>query len=108
LRHRSCRPSTSDEPLRGGSAQDLTSRAIREPEHLILVRATHDLGCAGSATRRLVVHPVHTFTRSITVYDMYPDSWGPANQQPDNPHSHEALQASLDLRDNGGERPDDN
>jgi len=42
------------------------------------------------------------------VYDMYPDSWGPANHQPDNPHSHEALQASLDLRDNGGERPDDN
>ena len=41
------------------------------------------------------------------MYDMYPD-WGPANHQPENPHSREAVQASLDLRDNGGERPDDN
>ena len=45
------------------------------------------------------------------MYDMYPD-WGPAQHHPDNPRSHEnvqaALQASLDLRDNGGERPDDN
>ena len=42
---------------------------------------------------------------------MYPD-WGPANHNPDNPRSYEnlsqAVQASLDLRDNGGERPDDN
>jgi hypothetical protein len=52
------------------------------------------------------MHP--TQTRSSSVYDMYPDTWGPANHQPENPHSHEALQASLDLRDNGGERPDDN
>ena len=42
------------------------------------------------------------------MYDMYPDTWGPANHQPENPHSAEALQASLDLRDNGGRRPDDN
>jgi hypothetical protein len=45
------------------------------------------------------------------MYDMYPD-WGPASHHPDNPRSHEnvtaALQASLDLRDNGGQRPDDN
>jgi hypothetical protein len=41
------------------------------------------------------------------MYDMYPD-WGPASHQPENPHSHEAVQASLDLRDNGAERPDDN
>jgi hypothetical protein len=41
------------------------------------------------------------------MYDMYPD-WGPASHYPDNPRSHEAVQASLDLRDNGGERPDDN
>jgi hypothetical protein len=48
------------------------------------------------------------------VYDMYPD-WGPAKHreafeaahQPDDPHHHDAVQASLDLRDNGGERPDD-
>jgi hypothetical protein len=45
------------------------------------------------------------------MYDMYPD-WGPASHNPDNPRSHEnvrdAVQASLDLRDNGGELPDDN
>jgi hypothetical protein len=45
------------------------------------------------------------------MYDMYPE-WGPTSQavppwavQPDN---QAAVQASLDLRDNGGERPDDN
>src|ERR1700752_3163227 len=45
------------------------------------------------------------------MYDMSPD-WGPASPHPDNPRSHEnvqaAVQASLDLRDNGGQRPDDN
>ena len=45
------------------------------------------------------------------MYSMYPD-WGPANHNPDSPRSIEAttaaLQESLDLRDNGGERPDDN
>jgi len=45
------------------------------------------------------------------VYDMYPE-WGPSRHryEPDNDQS-EALagvQAGLDLRDNGGERPDDN
>jgi hypothetical protein len=47
-------------------------------------------------------------TRSSSVYDMYPDDWGPANHQPENPHSQQAIQASLDLRDNGGRLPDDN
>jgi hypothetical protein len=47
-------------------------------------------------------------TRSSSVYDMYPDDWGPANHEPENPHSQQAVQASLDLRDNGGQRPDDN
>jgi hypothetical protein len=42
------------------------------------------------------------------VYDMYPEDWGPATHQPDNPRSYEAIQASLDLRDHGGQRPDDN
>jgi hypothetical protein len=46
-------------------------------------------------------------TKEETVYDMYPD-WGPASNQPENPRSQEAIQASLDLRDNGGQRPDDN
>lgn len=45
------------------------------------------------------------------MYDMYPD-WGPAQHHPENPYSHEnvaaAVQRSLDLRDNGGQRPDDN
>ena len=48
------------------------------------------------------------------MYDMYPD-WGPTSQslpqwavQPESPRSHEAVQQSLDLRDNGGMRPDDN
>ncbi|WP_156887230.1 MULTISPECIES: hypothetical protein [Nocardioides] len=45
------------------------------------------------------------------MYDLYPD-WGPASHNPENPRSIEAtnaaLQASLDLRDNGGQRPDDN
>jgi len=71
---------------------------------------------AGSATWRLVTDTRHhPMTRSSSVYDMYPD-WGPAKNraafeaavQPDNTRSHEAVQASLDLRDNGGQRPDDN
>jgi hypothetical protein len=41
------------------------------------------------------------------MYDMYPE-WGPAQHDPDHPMHSGALQASLDLRDNGGERPDDN
>ena len=45
------------------------------------------------------------------MYDKYPD-WGPSQHNPDNPRSQEnvnaALQESLDLRDNGGQRPDDN
>ena len=41
------------------------------------------------------------------MYEMYPD-WGPARTNPDNPANQAALQASLDLRDNGGQRPDDN
>ena len=41
------------------------------------------------------------------MYDMYPD-WGPAHHRPENPGSPEAGQASLDPRDHGDERPDDN
>jgi hypothetical protein len=41
------------------------------------------------------------------MYDMYPD-WGPSRHNPENPSSREAVQAAIDLRDNGGERPDDN
>jgi hypothetical protein len=46
-----------------------------------------------------------------TMYDMYPE-WGPAAHDEDHPahSSHWAtpVQESMDLRDNGGERPDDN
>ena len=46
------------------------------------------------------------------MYDLYPDSWGPAAHDPENPRSAEntaaALQTALDLRDKGGLSPDDN
>ena len=44
------------------------------------------------------------------MYDMYPE-WGPAKHRTDDSgqsHQMAALQTALDLRDNGGERPDDN
>jgi hypothetical protein len=43
------------------------------------------------------------------MYDMYPE-WGPAAHDPEHPlnFTYAALQASLDLRDNGGLRPEDN
>lgn len=40
------------------------------------------------------------------MYDMYPD-WGPSKPE-QNDAATEALQTALDLRDNGGQRPDDN
>jgi len=56
-------------------------------------------------------HP-RTTTEEIEMYDLYPDSWGPAAHDPENPRSAEnvtvALQTALDLRDNGAQRPDDN
>nr|WP_297414979.1 hypothetical protein [uncultured Nocardioides sp.] len=43
------------------------------------------------------------------MYDMYPE-WGPSRHYDDNGTQTEnaAVQAGLDLRDNGGQRPDDN
>ncbi len=46
------------------------------------------------------------------MYEMYPE-WGPAKNDPDHPMSSVgsasgAVQTSLDLRDHGGPRPDDN
>ncbi|MCW2812964.1 MAG: hypothetical protein JWN84_419 [Nocardioides sp.] len=42
------------------------------------------------------------------MYDMYPE-WGPAkNRQDDDASGAGPVQAALDLRDNGGQRPDDN
>ncbi|WP_281390772.1 hypothetical protein [Nocardioides mesophilus] len=40
------------------------------------------------------------------MYDMYPE-WGPARHDPEG-GTYSALQQALDLRDNGGQRPDDN
>jgi hypothetical protein len=57
---------------------------------------------------RLRIDYPHTWiTREEAMYDMYPE-WGPASHNPENPRSYEAVQQSLDLRDNGGQRPDDN
>ena len=41
------------------------------------------------------------------MYDMYPE-WGPSRHEYAQTASEQALQAALDLRDNGGQRPDDN
>jgi len=42
------------------------------------------------------------------MYDMYPE-WGPAhNREQDNDSALQSVQSGLDLRDNGGQRPDDN
>ena len=41
------------------------------------------------------------------MYDMYPE-WGPHRHHEADAATEAALQAALDLRDNGGERPDDN
>ncbi len=44
------------------------------------------------------------------MYDMYPE-WGPSRHRDDSREGADALagvQAGLDLRDNGGQRPDDN
>ena len=42
------------------------------------------------------------------MYDMYPD-WGPARHRDyDTEAARQSVQSGLDLRDNGGQRPDDN
>jgi hypothetical protein len=41
------------------------------------------------------------------MYDMYPE-WGPGRHREDNEEALAGVQAGLDLRDNGGQRPDDN
>ena len=42
------------------------------------------------------------------MYDMYPE-WGPArNRDQDTDSALQSVQSGLDLRDNGGQRPDDN
>jgi hypothetical protein len=43
------------------------------------------------------------------MYDMYPE-WGPSRhrESEDNAPALQSVQSGLDLRDNGGQRPDDN
>ena len=42
------------------------------------------------------------------MYEMYPE-WGPARHRLDEPTGLlDSVQTGLDLRDNGGQRPDDN
>ena len=121
-------------PRRGGSAlhgfsprSHRTSRSRRprdaDPSLNSVIRSSQAPSLVRSTSRNVPVagrprpSPTHHRLRPIhsrgarPMYDMYPD-WGPASHNPENPHSHEnataALQASLDLRDNGGQRPDDN
>ena len=42
------------------------------------------------------------------MYEMHLTEWGPARHNPEHPHSTQALQAFLDLRDAESQRPDDN
>ena len=56
-------------------------------------------------------HPTTTRSEAITVYDMYPE-WGPTARDTEHP-AHPAreskpVQESIDRRENGGQRPDDN
>jgi hypothetical protein len=39
------------------------------------------------------------------MYDMYPE-WGPSQHR--DTEAQQAVQAAMDMRDNGGQRPDDN
>jgi hypothetical protein len=54
-------------------------------------------------------HSQHHDFQEHTMYDMYPE-WGPSRHYGDATAQggSEAVQAGLDLRDNGGQRPDDN
>ena len=41
------------------------------------------------------------------MYDMYPE-WGPSRHRDQDDDARGSVQTALDLRDNGGQRPDDN
>ncbi len=43
-----------------------------------------------------------------TMYEMYPTEWAPGHHSSESRETARALQVAIDLRDNGGERPDDN
>lgn len=42
------------------------------------------------------------------MYELNPADWGPGRHNPQNPHSHHAVQLAVDLRDASDQRPDDN
>ncbi len=43
------------------------------------------------------------------MYEMYPSDWGPSRHRDAGYESgQDAVQTAMDLRDNGGQRPDDN
>ena len=62
----------------------------------------------------LTVEPAQARVKYSTAFKAeYPELKGVTcftchDKDPESPTSHQAVQAALDLRDNGGERPDDN
>ncbi|MBA2740256.1 MAG: hypothetical protein H0U47_11430 [Nocardioidaceae bacterium] len=50
----------------------------------------------------------HSDETDETMYEMYPDDWAPSQNRHEGRQAAKALQVALDLRDNGGQRPDDN
>ncbi len=70
-------------------------------------RSTPPSGTTGPRPATTVAYP----SWEITLDGMYPE-WGPARHHPENhperTSGSDAVQAALDLRDNGGQRPDDN
>jgi len=80
---------------------------VRDPPPDAQLRLTRPVRTTAPLRSGLDAITVSTTIRSRAMYDMYPD-WGPAHHRPENPGSPEAGQASLDPRDHGDERPDDN
>ena len=50
---------------------------------------------------------IDSLMEMFLMYDMYPE-WGPGRHRDDNDDAQQSVQVGLDLRDNGGQRPDDN
>ncbi|MEJ7832294.1 MAG: hypothetical protein WKF79_11060 [Nocardioides sp.] len=69
------------------------------------------ISCGGVLTTVPVIFvTITSHTQEHPMYDMYPE-WGPSKNRTDEPQHQQALQAlqaALDLRDNGGQFPDDN
>ncbi|CAN5895351.1 hypothetical protein BH20ACT6_BH20ACT6_13530 [soil metagenome] len=49
----------------------------------------------------------HACDKDDTMYEMYPTEWAPGHHSSESRETARALQVAIDLRDNGGERPDD-